>query len=217
MGRCADGKPPMQAFVPKRGTGTMTLMIEASLAGSTVRADDISLALGTSTYGSNPSVVFQDAELLILEFKVPELSSPEGNELVVTLTPEGALSPSSASLPFSFVDDSISLQCLEGCESASNTNKEVIVAITNFPLSQDASVVDTVLATFGDVEAVSITREVAHENCTGNARCFKIVAPRCDNCVFSRGSLTATLSLSLRADPSVSSQTDFTYWNAPVI
>ena len=151
MGRCGDGKPPKQAFVPKRGTGTMTLMIEASLAGSTIRADDISLALGTSSYGSNPSVVFQDAERLILEFDVPPLSSPEGNELVVTLAPKGALSPSSASLPFSFVDDSISLQCLEGCESPSNTNKEVVVAITNFPLSQDASLVDTVLATFGDV------------------------------------------------------------------
>jgi hypothetical protein len=93
----------------------------------------------------------------------------------------------------------------------------VIVAITNFPLSQDATVVDTVLTKFGDIEAISIEREVESANCTGNARCFRIVAPRCDNCAFSRGCLKVTLSLSLRADPSVSSQTDFTYWNTPVI
>jgi hypothetical protein len=217
MGRCGDGKRPMQALVPARGTGRMTLVIEAFLRWSTVRAEDVSLALGTSNYGSNPNVVFQGAEVLVLEFDVPSLSSPTGNKLVVTLEPEGALSPSSASLQFSFVDDSISLQCLQGCESASNTNKEVIVAITNFPLSQDATVVDTVLTKFGDIEAISIEREVESANCTGNARCFRIVAPRCDNCAFSRGCLKVTLSLSLRADPSRGSQTEFTYWKAPVI
>jgi hypothetical protein len=93
----------------------------------------------------------------------------------------------------------------------------VVVAITNFPLSQDASLVDTVLSTFGDVESISIKREVKSAKCTGNTRFFKIVDPRCDNCVFSRGSVTTSLSLSLRADLSVMSQTDFTYWNTPVI
>ena len=216
MGRCRDGSEPLLNLVPLSGGGVLTVYIRNP---PDISEPEISLSLGDSDYADFSKYAVRTRGMVALEFTVPLLDSPQGSELRLTIAPQSGvcISPCEASHPFSFFDDSVSLTCLEGCESAANANQEVLVAITNFPVSDDLSVLDQVFAQFGDVEAISIEKEQDHSNCTGDVRCFRLVAPTCDQCSFDRGSRTVVLAVSLKADPSRGAQTDFTYWSAPSV
>jgi len=221
MGKCGDGESPLESMVPSSGGGKMVVVIENPPLGLSFGQQTqtmVSLALGTSNFASFRKGAFGSAEIVAVEFEIPPLASPRGDVSVLTIVPKNAISPSVSSFSFTFFDDSISLTCLEGCQCAASPIKDMLVSITNLPLSENMALFDQILSTFGELESVSIRQERDHVNCTSLAtHCFWLVVPKCDGCSFNRGSLKVVFSMSLKSDASRRAQTVFTYWSSPTV
>jgi len=115
MGSCGGAKAPLENMLPLSGGGTMVITLEnpppdfhfTASTGSTQAK--ILLALGDSNHGKFMRVAKGDgmsigegdvraSERVVLEFVIPELFSPTGDTLKVSITPVGAFAPASASL-----------------------------------------------------------------------------------------------------------------------
>jgi hypothetical protein len=182
------------------------------------------LRLGTNSYGEFSRVAYGNGEtidgkveksdLVALEYAISELLSPEGDQAVLSIWPAGALSSSSASQVLAFFDDSVSVQCLEGCDSPATGMGHVVVAVTNLPLDLASAAVGQVDAIFGLSDALSVE---FYYNCPTDSICLRLGVPGCNRCKFERGNSEVLLSVSLKGDRMRGSTTLFRYFSAPSI
>jgi len=239
MGTCGGGKTPLEKLLPFIGGGTIVITVENPPTNlrfnesSGYTGADMLLHLGGSSFGEfvrvaqgNGQAVGGEvtaSERVVLEFAIPELSGDfdaSGNQLKVSITPVGALSPSSASMGFSCIDEQIIIECLEGCEGSDQGNGITLLALTNFQLTLDVSLFDQVIAMFGGFEAAGLEFVQNSDNarCEDAAvTCIVLTQPECVSCVYERGALIVALSVVMKADKSVGSMVTFTYWAAPTI
>ena len=197
--------------------------------GST--SDEVLLKLGESGYGIFKRVAQGDGELdeggqvtqsevVSLEFDVPELFSPAGEQLTVSIQPAGALAAKSAALGFPFYDDSITLECLSGCQSHQLGGESTIVALTNFPLASDLSIFDQVSCTFGSFDALDLAFASVDDNfkCSEEGiTCLRLTQPPCDACTFQDGALAVDLTVTMITDVTRGATSSFTFWSAPAM
>jgi len=239
MGTCAGGKMPLENLLPFIGGGTMMITVENPPTNfrfdesSGFTGADMLLQLGGSSFGEFVRVAQGNGQTLggevtaservVLEFAIPELSGDfdaSGNQLKVSITPVGALSLSSASKDFSCFDDQIVIECLEGCQGSAKGKESTLLALTNFQLNSEVSLLDQVIAMFGNVEAAGLEFEQDSDNekcAKASVTCIILTQPECSSCVFDRGARMVTLSVVMKADQTVGSKASFTYWAAPTI
>jgi hypothetical protein len=231
MGRCGDGSEPLDNLIPMSGGGVVTLQMEDPpdfkfLESNGKSEAMIMLSLGTNSYGEFSRVAYGNGEtkdgkvdksdLVALEFAISELSSPEGDQAVLSILPAGALFSSSASQVLAFFDDLVSVQCLEGCDSAATGMGHVVVAVTNLPLDLASAAVGQVDAIFGLSDARSVEiYETYH--CPTDSICLRLGVPGCNSCKFERGFSEVLLSVSLKGERMRGSTTPFRYFSAPSI
>jgi len=233
MGSCGGAKAPLENMLPLSGGGTMVITLDnppsefrftASTGETQAR---MLLALGDSSHGEFVRVAQGDgmsigmgeiiaSERVILEFVIPDIFAATGDALRVSITPVGALSPASASMGFSFFDQNILIECLQGCQGSAHGQHSTILALTNFQLDPGIPLLDQVMVIFGDFEAAVLVFANDHARCVSGT-CIMITQPECDDCIFDRGALTVDLSVVMKADRTVRSTTSFTYWAAPAI
>jgi hypothetical protein len=229
MGRCGDGSEPRDNLIPMSGGGVVTLQMENPpdfqfLESNGESEAMIMLRLGTNSYGEFSRVAYGNGEtidgkveksdLVALEYAISELLSPEGDQAVLSIWPAGALSSSSASQVLAFFDDSVSVQCLEGCDSPATGMGHVVVAVTNLPLDLASAAVGQVDAIFGLSDALSVE---FYYNCPTDSICLRLGVPGCNRCKFERGFSEVLLSVSLKGDRMRGSTTLFRYFSAPSI
>ena len=239
MGTCGGGKTPLENLLPFIGGGTLVITVENPPANlrfnesSGYTGADMLLHLGASSFGEfvrvaqgNGQAVGGEvtaSERVVLEFAIPQLSGDfdaSGNLLKVSITPVGALSPSSASMGFSCIDEQIIIECLKGCQGSDKGTGTTLLALTNFQLTLDVSLFDQVIAMFGSFEAAGLEFVQNSDNarCEDAAvTCIILTQPACVGCVYERGALIVALSVVMKADKSVGSMVSFTYWAAPAI
>jgi hypothetical protein len=231
MGRCGDGSEPRDNLIPMSGGGVVTLQMENPpnfqfLESNGTSVAMIMLRLGTNSYGEFSRVAYGNGEtkdgkveksdLVALEFAISELSSPEGDQAVLSILPAGALSSSSASQVLAFFDDSVSVQCLEGCDSAATGMGHVVVAVTNLPLDLASAAVGQVDAIIGLSDARSVEFYETYD-CPTDSICLRLGIPGCNSCKFERGFSEVLLSVSLKGDRMRGATTRFRYFSAPSI
>jgi hypothetical protein len=236
MGACGGGEAPIENQLPLSGGGTIILVVRnpqmnfkfAQHDGSTQH--EVSLTLGEAGYGSFQRVAMGDgtlhdgqvtgSELVVFEFGIPSLFSPAGEELLISILPSGDLAPKTASIPFTFFDDRISLECLSGCEGSALGLGSTLVALTNFPLDSDLSLRDQISCTYGAFAATNLAfaEPQAHSECSeSGVTCLHLTQPACDACIFDRGAFEVQLSVTMKTDAAKGAMTSFTYWSAPII
>jgi len=233
MGKCGGDEAPLENVLPLSGRGTMVITVDNppnvmfhERDGSTQAR--MLLALGASSFGNFARVAQGDgmsiegmvtgSERVVLEFAIPELFKPEGNQLKISITPTGVLAPSSVSTVFSYFDDRITIECLTGCGAPAQGRQPTLLVLTGFQLFSDVSLFDQVIAMFGNLEAISLEfGQGTHDAQCADKTCIILTQPECRDCIFERGSFTLDVSVVMKADQTVGARTSFTYWAAPVI
>ena len=231
MGKCSDGSMPLDGLVPMSGGGVVTLQVTDPPDFRFVESNGVSeamimLALGTNNYaeflrvaygnGKNQDGEVEKSDLVALEFAIPGLSSSEGDQAVLSILPAGGLASSSASQVFAFFDNAVTLQCLQGCDSAATGTGYAVVAVTNLPLDPSSAAVSQVDAMIGLFEALSVQFDET-PYCPADNVCLRLGVPSCSDCDFENGFLEVLLSVSLKGDPMRGSTTRFRYYSAPSI
>ena len=236
MSFCAQGRAPLHDLIPLTGGGTMTIIVDFPPAALEFSEDNgasssqISLSIDSLLIvqfrriahgdGESNERIMRKSTRVAIEFEIPKLSgvsASSGRELLVSIQTPGSLAKTVATRRIMFFDEKVGIRCLRGCDSPAQGTGNVLVAISNFPVFPDISLIDQVVANFGNSPARSIEVEQEHEECQGAAICLRLVPPTCERCTFVRGSSDVLLTLMSRDDPMRGSKTKFTYWESPKI